>query len=139
MPVEISDEARRYIGRFGELTGVTPRDCLVDDDRRVFLLPAGRMATAIGPDGATVERAEERLGRRIDLVADADAPETFIANALAPAVVRGVTISEQGDRVAYVEVEADDRGIAIGDDGRNIDAARRLARRHHGIGDVELT
>jgi len=55
MYVELSDEARRYIGRFDELTGVAPKDCLVEGDRLVFLVPAGKMAAAIGQAGETVE------------------------------------------------------------------------------------
>jgi N utilization substance protein A len=62
-----------------------------------------------------------------------------VANTLAPAAVYNVTISENDDRLAYVEVAEEDRGAAIGADGRNIDAARRLAARHHDIDDIELT
>ncbi|WP_435064474.1 NusA-like transcription termination signal-binding factor [Halobaculum sp. EA56] len=140
MRVEISDEARRYIGAFDDLVDVAPVDCLVEDDgdRLVFLLPAGEMAEAIGPGGRTVERVEEQLGADVELIEDADTPEAFVANALAPAAVRGVTVSEQGDTVAYVEVVEADRGVAIGADGRNIEVARTLARRHFDIDDVQL-
>jgi N utilization substance protein A len=139
MRVELSDEARRYIGRFDELTGVAPKDCLVEGDRLVFLVPAGEMASAIGQAGETVEEAERRLGKSIDLIEDADTPEAFVASALAPAAVNAVTVSEQNDRVAYVEVAAPDRGVAIGADGQNIETARVLAKRHYGIDDVQLT
>ncbi len=139
MRVELSDEARRYIGRFDELTGVSPKDCLVEGDRLVFLVPAGEMATAIGQDGETVRRVETELGRSIELVEDADTPEAFVASALAPAAVNAVTVSEQNDRVAYVEVAEADRGVAIGADGRTIETARTLAKRHYDIDDVQLT
>mgnify|MGYP002760360726 FL=1 len=139
MRVELSDEARRYMGRFDELTGVAPRDCLVEGDRLVFVIPAGEMAAAIGQGGATVTEAERRLGRSVELVEDADTPESFVASALAPAAVTAVTISEQDDRVAYVEVAPADRGVAIGADGQNIETARTLAKRHYDVDDVQLT
>ena len=139
MRVTLSDEARRYMGLFDEVAGVSARDCLVEDDRIVFLVPADEMADAIGPDGRTVREVEERIGRSVELVEDADTAEAFVASALAPAAVRHVTISEQNDRVAYAEVPEDDRGVAIGRNGRTIEAARTLARRHHDIDDVELT
>jgi Transcription elongation factor len=50
-----------------------------------------------------------------------------------------VTISEQNDTVAYVEVDEADRGVAIGNDGQNIDTARQLANRHFDIDNIELT
>jgi len=139
MKVTLSDEARRFIGLFGEETDVSPNDCLVESDRVVFLIPAGEMADAIGPNGRTVRRVEETMGRTVELVEDAETPSAFIKNVLAPAVVRGVTVSDQGDRIAYVEVVDADRGVAIGSDGQHIDTARELARRHHDIDDIQLT
>ncbi|MBP1922580.1 N utilization substance protein A [Halorubrum alkaliphilum] len=139
MRVELSDQARQYIGRFDELTGVAPKDCLVEEDRLVFLVPAGEMAAAIGQAGETVEEAERRLGKSVDLVEDADTAESFVASALAPAAVNAVTVSEQNDTVAYVEVPEPDRGVAIGAEGRNIETARTLAKRHYDIDDVQLT
>jgi len=139
MKVTLSDEAMQYIGLFDEETDVSPTDCLVESERIVFLIPAGKMADAIGPNGRTVRRVEDKIGRSIELVENAATPSAFIENALAPAVVRGVTISEQGETVAYVEVVEADRGVAIGTDGQHIETARRLARRQHDIDDIQLT
>jgi len=141
MTVRLSDEARQRIAVFEDVTGAAARDCLVDEDgdRLVFLVAPGEMATAIGPDGETVRRLEERLDAEVRLVEDADDPEAFVANALAPAVVHNVTISENDTTVAYVEVAEADKGVAIGADGRNIEAARRLAERHFDLADVQLT
>ena len=139
MRITLSDDAKRFMRLFAEETEINPRDCLVESDRVVYLIPADEMADAIGPDGHTVKQIERKLDREIELIADADTPEAFVESTLAPAAVRGVTISEQGDRVAYVEVVTDDRGIAIGSDGRRIETARTLAERHHDIDDIQLT
>ncbi|PSP95345.1 NusA-like transcription termination signal-binding factor [Halobacteriales archaeon QS_4_62_28] len=141
MAVELSDEARRLIALFEDEAGVTVRDCLVDDanDRVVYVVKAGQMADAIGPGGTVVDRVESKLGREIKLVEDAETASAFVANALTPAAVYNVTISENDDTVAYVEVAQDDRGVAIGADGKNIDAARQLAARHFDVDGIELT
>lgn len=139
MTVTLSDDARQYLGLFDEVTGASARDCLVFEDRLVILVAPGEMGQAIGPDGQTVRDFEERVGRRVRLVEDADTAEAFVANMLAPAAVRHVTISEQGDRVAYAEVPDDDRGVAIGSDGQNIETARTMARRHFDVDDIQLT
>jgi len=139
MRVTLSDDARRYLALFEDETGATARDCLVYDDRIVVLVAAGEMGQAIGPRGQHVTAVEEKVGRDVELVEDADTPEAFVASVLAPAAVRHVTVSEQNDRVAYAEVPEDDRGAAIGRDGRNIEAARELARRHFDIDDIQLT
>ena len=141
MTITLSDEARQYIVLFETETGATARDCVLEADEEtvVFVVTPGDMGTAIGPGGRTVRHLEERLGKRVELVEGADDPETFVANALAPAAVYNVTISENDTTVAYAEVDSEDRGIAIGTDGKTIDRARRLARRHFDIETIELT
>jgi N utilization substance protein A len=139
----LTDRARRYLAAFEEETGATGVDCVVlddeDDERLLIVVAAGEMAEAIGPGGRRIERFESSVGADVSLVEDADTAADFVANALAPAAVYNVTISENDDRVAYVEVDEADRGVAIGADGRNIEAARLLAQRHFDVDDVQLT
>jgi N utilization substance protein A len=141
MTVRLSDDARQLISLFEAETDATVRDCIIDDeyDRVIFLVTEGQMGQAIGSGGEHIQSVEEQIGKPIKLVEDADRPEDFVANALAPAAVYNVTISENSDRLAYVEVAQEDRGAAIGKDGRNIDAARILADRHYDIDGIELT
>jgi N utilization substance protein A len=145
MTVTLTDEARRIIALIEAESGATVRDCVVDEefDRLLVLVKAGEMGQAIGPGGRTVQRIEGQLDRAIKLVEDAPTAEDFVASALAPAAVYNVTISEsdgeEGETVAYAEVADEDRGVAIGTDGRNIAAARLLAARHFDVDDVELT
>lgn len=139
--IRLSDEARQLIAFFEEESGATIRDCVVDDDRVVFVVAPGEMADAIGPQGRTVSRIEERVGTRVELVEDADDPGTFVANALRPAAVYDVRVieSEEDDNtIAYAEVNAADFGAAIGSGGANIRMAERLADRHVEVDAVEL-
>ena len=138
MRVTLSGDALRVAGLVEEETDVTVRDCLVDDDRVVVLVGAGEMGKAIGPSGEHANRIERRLGSQVTFVEDADRPEAFVANTLAPAAVYNVTISEGSETVAYAEVDENDRGVAIGAGGQNIETARSLAKRHHEIDDIEL-
>ena len=141
MAVTLTDEARRYIALFDEETDVAATDCVVDKeyDRIAFVVPPGTMGQAIGPGGDHVTAVESKVGRDVTVVEGADTAEDFVANALAPAAVYNVTISENDTTVAYAEVDENDRGVAIGADGRNIDLARWLADRHFNIDDIELT
>ena len=141
MDVRISDAARRHIALFEDVTGASAVDCVVDEthDQILFVVATGEMGQAIGPGGKRVGRLEDRLGTAVELVEDAPTAEQFVANALAPAAVYNVTLSENDDLVAYAEVDAADRGAAIGEDGRNIEAAKRLAQRHFDVDDIQLT
>ncbi len=140
MRVTLSGEELRLVGLFEAETETTVRDCLIEDDQIVFVIAAGEMGQAIGAGGDHVKRVEQKLGKPVRLVEDATRAEDFVANALAPAAVYNVTISEgEETTVAYAEVADDDRGAAIGKGGQNIETARRLVKRHFEIDEIELT
>ncbi|ADD05723.1 transcription elongation factor NusA [Natrialba magadii ATCC 43099] len=166
MAVTLDDDARQYLATFEEVTGADGTDCILDSgrtdvadggeadgtaaadsggegngtaDRLIIVVASGQMGEAIGPEGRTIKRFEDRVDLPVRLVENAADPETFVANTLAPAAVYNVTISENNDTVAYVEVADADRGIAIGSNGRTIEAARTLAQRHFEIDDIQLT
>jgi N utilization substance protein A len=97
------------------------------------------MDVAIGPNGRTVKRLQDRIGKSVELVEDADSPETFVANALAPAAVYGVEVVEEKDEViAVADVDEADKGAAIGSNGRNVAGARLLANRHFGVTEIRI-
>ena len=135
--IKLTMEEINLMALFGDLTGAQVKDCIVDHegDRIIFVVGAGQLGIAIGRRGATIKRARRILKRAIDVVEDADTPEEFIRNALAPAQIKAVKVQEhpQGRRIAIVTVSAEHRGRVIGRNGRNIARARRLAKRHHGI------
>jgi len=136
----LTDEARRALALFEAETGVPGADCVIDDeyDRAIVLVAPANMAQAIGPGGQNVTAVEDALGRTVKVVEDADTPADFVANALAPAAVYNVTISENDDTIAYAEVDEADVGVAIGEDGRNVEAAREMVGRHFDVDDVQL-
>ena len=135
----LSDAARQFIAAFEEETEAAARDCVVEEDRALILVAAGDMGEAIGPGGQHVRRVEETIGKDVKLVEDADTAEAFVANALSPAAVYNVTISEDDETIAYAEVAEEDTGAAIGKGGENIKAARTLVARHHDVDDIQLT
>ena len=135
----LSDAARQFIAAFEEETEAAARDCVVEEDRALILVAAGDMGEAIGPGGQHVRRVEETIGKDVKLVEDADTAEAFVANALSPAAVYNVTISEDDETIAYAEVAEEDTGAAIGKGGENIEAARTLVARHYEVDDIQLT
>ena len=140
--IKLSIEEIKLIALFGDITGAEVRDCIVDPDgeRIIFVVGPGHLGLAIGHRGATIKRARSIMKREIDVVEAADTPEGFVRNALAPAQVTAVKVKEegQGRRVAVVTVKSEHRGRVIGRNGRNIERARLLAKRHHGIDSIVI-
>ncbi len=139
MNVKITSEGIRYIALFESLTGAAVRDCIVDkeNDRVIFVVKKGDMGIAIGKNGSNINRVKKSIGNHIEIVEYSDDASEFVENTFQPAMIKKVDIvSKESKRLAYVSVVSKDKGLAIGRDGRNIQKAKILAKRHHGLNDV---
>jgi N utilization substance protein A len=139
--VKLTEDCMRLISQFERLTGAGSRDCIIDDrnNRLIFVINPGEMGLAIGKSGASIKKASDVMGKKIEVVEYSTNPEQFIRNCFLPAQVTGIDFEDQDDgQVAYIEVRDEDRGIAIGKEGKNIFKAKKLAQRQHNIADVQL-
>ncbi|MGP8012021.1 MAG: NusA-like transcription termination signal-binding factor [Halobacteriota archaeon] len=137
--VKLTTEGIRYIALSESLTQAIARDCYVDDenDRVIFVVKKGDMGLAIGKNGNNINRVKRSVGKHVEIVEYSDEVDEFVANALQPVFVKKVqVVVKENRKLAYVEVMSKDRGIAIGKNGRNIQKAKLLAQRHHGLADV---
>lgn len=130
------------IAKFEQITGAAAVDVIRDDEgeRIIIVVRAKQLGKAIGRGGVNVKAASDVFGRAVDVVEMAETAEEFVKSALAPARVEGVKIIEHrdGNKVASVTVKNEDRGIAIGREGRNVARARILVKRHFNLDNVVI-
>jgi len=139
--VILTEDCMRLISQFESLTGAGSRDCVMDERnaRLIFVINPGDMGLAIGKKGASIKKASEVMGKKIEVVEYNSNVEQFIKNCFLPAQVTSLTFEgEPGEQIVEVEVRDEDRGIAIGKDGKNIFKAKKLAQRQHDIADVQI-
>ena len=140
--ITISEDDMRLIAQFENLTGAGARDCVVDEkfSRILFVINPGEMGLAIGKKGASVKKASDAFGKKVEVVEYNPDKVQFLRNCFLPVQIQTVTFeqNEEGDEVAYIEVQPEDRGLAIGKEGKNIIKAKKLAFRQFDIVNVEL-
>ncbi len=140
--VKLSMDDMALIAKFEQITGAAAVDIIRDDEgeRIIVVVRPKQLGKAIGRGGVNVKAASDAFGRVVDVVEMAETAEAFVMSALAPARVEGVKIIERrdGTKVASVTVNNEDRGIAIGRDGRNVARARILVRRHFDLNNVVI-
>ncbi len=136
MGIKLSSESIRYLTLFESITGASVKDCMVQDDKIIFVVRKGDMGAAIGKGGINIERAKELIGKKIEVIEHSDNPEEFIVNIFKPIKVRVKIVEKGGKKVAQVSVDPQYKGLAIGKGGKNINKAKELARRHHDIDDI---
>jgi len=140
--IVLNEQSLQLMKQFEDITGAGSRDCIIDErnDRLIFVINPGDMGRAIGKQGTSIKKASEDLGKKIEVVEFSNDAEQFIRNCFLPARVVSIEIeeNEEGEYVANVDIEEEDRGIAIGKGGKNIFKANKLAERQHDIVNVQI-
>jgi len=141
--IKFTTTEMRYIALFESITGASVKDCIIDEEkgRIIFVVNEGQIGMAIGKGGRNIKILERMTGKKHEIIEYADDPAKFIRNALKPANVREVRITERpdGKKIAVVTVHPRDKGVAIGKNGRNAERLRFLAKRYFQIQNVSIT
>ena len=139
MTLRLTEEEMRYMSLFERMTDAVVRDCIEHGGTVVFVVDSGQMGKAIGKGGANIDRVRRSIDKEVEVVEFSDDEAEFVANAFQPAAIDEVeVVEENGGKVAYVDADDSDKGLAIGKDGENIAKAKQLARRHYEFDDVVL-
>ena len=79
--------------------------------------------------------------KKHEIIEYSEDPVQFIKNALKPAAVREVRITEKtdGKKMAVITINPKDKGIAIGKNGKNAERLRFLAKRYFDIQNISIT
>ncbi len=141
--IKLTSVEMRYIALFQSITGATVKDCIIDDElnRIIFVVKEGSIGMAIGKKGKNIHLLEKMTGKKHEVIEHSDNPAQFIKNALKPAKVDEVRITERmdGKTIAVISVNPRDKGVAIGKNGRNAERIRFLAKRYFQIQNVSIT
>jgi N utilization substance protein A len=141
--IKFTSREMRYIALFQSITGATVKDCIVDPklNRIIFVVKEGSIGMAIGKKGKNIHLLEKMTGKKHEVIEHSDNPAQFIKNALKPAKVDEVRITERmdGKTIAVISVNPRDMGVAIGKNGRNAERIRFLAKRYFQIQNVSIT
>jgi len=140
--IKLTSREMRYIALFESITGATVKDCVVNDDsgRIIFIVKEGNIGMAIGRRGKNIHLLEKMTGKKHEVIEHSENPAQFIKNALKPARVNEIRITERpdGKTIAVVSVDPKDKGVAIGKNGRNAERIRFLAKRYFQIQNVSI-
>ncbi|MDH7477183.1 MAG: NusA-like transcription termination signal-binding factor [Candidatus Bathyarchaeota archaeon] len=141
--IKFTSTEMRYIALFESITGASVKDCIVDEEqgRVIFIVNEGQVGVAIGKGGRNIRTLERMTGKKHEIIEYSEDPIQFIKNALKPAIVKEIRLTERpdGKTIAVVSVNPRDKGVAIGKNGRNAERLRFLAKRYFQIQNVSIT
>jgi N utilization substance protein A len=138
--IKITENEMKYMALLENMTGATVLDCIIDDEENtiIFAVKKGEVGLAVGRGGEKIKRFRSMTNKQVEIFEYIEEPEKFIRNALKPAKVKDMRLVDRvdGGRTAMVNIEAKDKGIAIGKNGQNIKKIRFLAKRYFNLDSI---
>jgi len=132
----ITVEEFKYMSIFSEVTGATVYRCLIDNEsgKLYFLVKRGELGKAIGRNGRNVKILSEIFKKPIEVVEYSEDLVEMVKNLFPGVEILSVDVTERGeDKIVVVSVREEDKGRAIGRDGRNAKRARLILGRLFGV------
>jgi N utilization substance protein A len=138
---KITIEELRFISMFQDFTGATAYRCIRDesDTKLYFLVNPSEIGKAIGKKGSNVKLMAKLFNKKIEIIPYSPemSLEEVVKNLFPGVKILQVEVKEKGEeKRVYVKVVEEDKGKAIGREGRNISRARRILNVLFGIDKV---
>jgi len=137
--IAFSNEVMQYINMASNIIKIDVTDCMITEDKLIFIVKKGQLGIAIGSKAKNLEKLKRLFKKNIKFVEFDEDKERFVINLCKPYKINNVILDNSGNStVVKVEVTPSDKSKIIGRGGRNIDIIRKLAHRHHSIKDVQI-
>jgi len=136
--IRLNKDEINLITKVESLTGARIRDCLIEDGVACFIVKKGDMGLAIGKGDINVGRVSKTVGMDVRFIEYDEDGRAFIQNLFAPTKPKTVSLSGSNEKKAIITVNKYDKGKIIGQNGRKINLAKKLASRHHNIKDIKI-
>ena len=135
----LSNESMQYINMAANILKIDVLDCIVSEDRLIFIVKKGHLGFAIGVKGKNLEKLRNIFKKNIKFVELDNDKEKFIQNLCKPYKINKISLEGSGDSIVVkIEATASDKPKLIGKGGSNMDIIRKLAHRHNSIKDVQI-
>ena len=137
--IALTNEAMKCIRMGTQIIHVDIIDCMIDDDKVIFVVRRGQLGAAIGKNAKNLERLRNVFKKTIKFVEEESDKKHFIRNLCKPYEIDEIQLAgSEEEPVAIISVSASDKSKLIGKNGRNIEMIRDLAKRHHNFKDVQI-
>ncbi len=134
MKITLSNEEIRYIALAEDITKAPIVDCLELENRVTFIVEKGKLGKAIGKKAKNIKGLEKMMKKEVKFVEFDTDKKIFIKNLFKPYKLDEVVVMNgEGGTFVNVTITQNDKGKAIGKNGRNINILREIAKRHHDI------
>ena len=133
--IKYDSELMGLMNLFESMTHAKVKDCIADD-KIILVLEEGEMGKAIGKNGANIRMMENKLKKKIKLVAFSNDVSQFVRNVLHPIEVLNVE-----NKDGHIVIQGKDTGtksMIIGRNHQNLNHLHELTKRYFDVKEINV-
>ena len=121
---------------FDRITRASVKDCIIEEERIIFIVNEGELGKALGKQAVNVKRLFENLKKKIKIVEFSNDKLKFISNFIHPLKVDN--ISEQDGIVVLESHDTKTKGLLIGRAAQNLRKLEEYVRRYYDVKEIKV-
>jgi len=128
----------RLINALDSIARVSAKDCFIEENTVVYLVPNNTIRQVIGKNGSIIEKMKKKIGKHIELFEYSTKPEEFFSKAFYKASLEGIEIKKMKQKqVAIVKTDSTNKKVIL-KNLRRLNKIKELAKRNYGIEEVRI-
>ncbi|PIN99818.1 NusA-like transcription termination signal-binding factor [archaeon CG10_big_fil_rev_8_21_14_0_10_43_11] len=134
--IKLDTDSLRFVGLFESVTGARVKDCIVGNNKIIFVVEEGQAGLAIGRRGSNIVALQNKLNKKVEVIEFSQDPVKFASNIFHPAKLGRsyVSTDSSGNSILHLSPESD-KGLVKS----KFKYATQLIKRYHNITIVRLT
>lgn len=121
---------------FDRITHASLKDCIIEEERIIFVVNEGELGKALGKQAVNVKRLFETLKKKIKIVEFNSDKLKFISNFIHPLKVDN--ISEKDGIVILESHDTKTKGLLIGRAAQNLRKLEEYVRRYYDVKEIKI-
>jgi len=126
----------KYMSLFETLTQSKLKDCIINEEKVIFIVEENQIGKAIGKSGVNVKKIENILNKKIKIAEFSSNVLQFIKNFIYPLKPRDV--KEENKIITIFGADTKTKGLLIGRDAKNLNNLKSIVKRYFDIEDIKV-
>ena len=136
--MKISNEEILLINALQNFSGVTARDCIINEKNILFVVNEKDVGNAIGKKGEKIKKLMNKLKKNIEIYGYSEKPENFIKNSLKEIKINEITEkSNAGKKTIFISLDSENKRKIMGKTSK-LKKIKELIKRNYKIDDIRI-
>lgn len=136
--MKIGNDEILCMNALASLSGVNPKDCIIDNDAISFVVNDRDVGRAIGKNAETIKNIRQKMKKNVEIFGYVDDVKKFISNVFYGVKIEKIEVKEtDGKKEALIFVDFENRRKILSN-GKRFRIIREIVKRNYKVDGIRL-